>query len=236
MNVGFFSNGIDYSLPHPSIPKRTILIICKVLDRAWNLLIENPPEGFHFLSADEDLITTHLKSIIENRLRKHGEVSGFNSKTFGRVQRDAKVSNYNGNHLDKMPDIFFDLKRDDLLMVINEYDGLFVECKPVDKNHPVGSCYIQKGLIRFINGDYAWAMQEGMMIAYSCQNYPLAKLEIELKSNKQKYLNTLNYSTLSDNTISQSKHKRIFDWPEKRGTACPINVYHLWKFKPGICP
>lgn len=140
MTVGFFSNGINYSLPHPPIPKRTILIICKVLDCAWDLLVKHPPQGVDFISADEDTITTHLKSIIENRLRKHGEIPGFNSKTFGRVQRDAKVSNYNGNHLDKMPDIFFDLKRDDISTILSEHDGLFVECKPVDDKHTVGSC------------------------------------------------------------------------------------------------
>ena len=175
MSVGFFTQGITFEWPHPKISERMILLICNVIDKAWSLLKANPPEGFDFSTADEDTITAKLKEIIENRLRKNGEVPGFNTETFGRVERDSKVINYNGSHLDKMPDLFFDLKREDL-PVYNEYDGLFVECKPVDRDHPVLSSYIKKGLYRFVNGDYAWAMQEALMVGDVHSNYTFGRL------------------------------------------------------------
>ena len=38
--------------------------------------------------------------------------------------------------------------------------------KPVDDDHATGTHYCDSGINRFVNGDYAWAMQEGMMVAY----------------------------------------------------------------------
>ena len=55
---------------------------------------------------------------------------------------------------------------DDTARVISTQNGLFVECKPVDAAHPPGGDYCDAGLIRFVNGDYAWAMQESLMVGY----------------------------------------------------------------------
>ena len=34
MAIGFFTHGIDYTLPHPKIPQRTVLLLCKVINSA----------------------------------------------------------------------------------------------------------------------------------------------------------------------------------------------------------
>ena len=154
MTVGFFTHGIEYTLPHPQIPQRTILLVCKVIKMAWQLVEGMPPSNFILQSADEDTVTQMLVEIIENRLRKSGDVDGFNCALFGKVTREPKITNVDKKHPDKMPDIFFDLKRDQL-PILSDQDGLFVECKPVDRKHPILSCYCKKGLIRFVNGDYA---------------------------------------------------------------------------------
>nr|MDA3791629.1 hypothetical protein [Desulfobacula sp.] len=183
MVVGFFTRGIDFTLPHPEIPKRTILLLCNVIKKAWLLLEENPPSGFSLESAYEDVITRELVEIIENVLRQSGEVGGFNSAMFGRVTRGQEITNFNKEHPDKMPDIFFDLKRDRLSILSNQ-DGLFVECKPVDKNHHVWSCYCKHGLARFVNGDYAWAMQDALMVGYTKNLYAFEHLSSILKDKK----------------------------------------------------
>ncbi len=64
-----------------------------------------------------------------------------------------------------MPDLVFFLNRDSLPILVS-HDALAVECKPVDENHPVGEFYCEKGLKRFVIGDYAWPMQEAMMVGY----------------------------------------------------------------------
>ena len=37
----------------------------------------------------------------------------------------------------------------------------------VNSKHYSGSDYCDDGLVRFVRGDYAWAMQEAMMLAYT---------------------------------------------------------------------
>ena len=227
MAVGFFTYGIEFVLPHPPIHPRTILLLCKVIKRAWQLLIENPPSGFLLQSAGEDAITLELVYIIENVLRKRGEVAGFNFALFGKVIRGQEITNFDKTHPDKRPDIFFDLKRDKL-PVLSDQDGLFVECKPVDHKHPILSCYCKKGLIRFVDGDYAWAMQDALMVGYDKGDYSFGKLASVLDDGRNSaFLNTTNHSVVNE-YMYRSNHKREFKWPKKRGQACPINVSHLW--------
>lgn len=229
MAVGFFTHGIEFTLPHPQIPQRTVLLLCKVIKRAWRLLEETPPSEFILQTADEDTITQVLvDDIIERRLRKNGEVEGFNCALFGKVTREPKITNVDKKHPDKMPDIFFDLKRDQL-PILSDQDGLFVECKPVDHKHPILSCYCKKGLIRFVNGDYAWAMQDALMVGYVKKPYSFKKLASVLDDGKKSAaLKTTNHSAVDKYATYRSNHNRDFEWPENRGQACPIMVSHLW--------
>jgi len=228
MAVGFFTLGIDYTLPHPQISQRVVLLLCKVIKRAWQLLKEKPPSGFLLQSADEDTITQVLVEIIENRLRKNGDVDGFNCALFGKVSREPKITNVDKKHPDKMPDIFFDLKRDQQ-PILSDQDGLFVECKPVDSNHPISSCYCKKGLIRFVNGDYAWAMQDVLMVGYATECYSFTNFVSVLDDGKKSaVLKTTNHSAVDEYAIYRSSHNRDFEWPESQGQACPIMVSHLW--------
>lgn len=228
MSVGFFTHGIKYSLPHPRIPQRTILLLCMVIKRAWELLQEKPPNNFLLHSADEDTITQVLVEIIENRLRKNGDVTGFNCVLFGKVSREPKITNVDKKHPDKMPDIFFDLKRDQL-PILSDQDGLFVECKPIDREHPILSCYCMKGLVRFVNGDYAWAMQDALMVAYVKGHYSFRDLESVIEDGKKSsVLRTTDHSELERYTIYRSRHNRGFEWPEGHGQACSILLTHLW--------
>lgn len=153
--------------------------------RGWDTFFrQNRISMMYHSSANEDTITQMLKEIIENRLRKNGEIEGFNCALFGKVTRDQKIPNVDKKHPDKMPDIFFDLKREKL-PVLSDQDGLFVECKPVDQKHPIFSCYCKKGLIRFIDGDYAWAMQDALMVGYVKTPYSLKRFASVLDDNKK---------------------------------------------------
>jgi hypothetical protein len=232
MTVGFFTQGIEFTLPHPPIPQRTILLICKVIRRAWQLLAESPPVGFFLSSADEDSITLELVEIIENRLRKYGEVDGFDCVHFGKVTRGQEITNFNKKRPDKRPDILFDLKREQYPIFSNQ-DGLFVECKPIDNKHPILSCYCNKGLIRFVNGDYAWAMQNALMVGYVTGHYSFKKLASVLDDGKSAPLKTNNHIGLDVYSLYRSNHTREFEWLENRGQACQISITHLWLLMAG---
>ena len=191
------------------------------------MLKEHPPSGFDLQSENENNITLVLIDIIENRLRQRGEIDGFNPALFGRVTRDQKISNIDGSHPDKMPDMHFDLKREHL-PILSIQDGLFVECKPVDRRHPVLSCYCKKGLIRFVVGDYAWAMQDALMIGYAKPQYTFKKLSSIMKNKRNAEFNTVDHNEIGEFSIYRSIHERHFEWPENRGKACRITVFHQW--------
>ena len=91
---GFFTRGVTFELPHPGIPIRLILIVDAAIELGLQLLREAPPPDFVLGLADEDIITCQLQWIIENRLRKTKEVPGFDKRTFGKVSREPKVTNF----------------------------------------------------------------------------------------------------------------------------------------------
>lgn len=166
--AGFFTLGVPperYDLPHPRLGLPVILFLRRVLLRAFGKLRDR---GLPLATDREDRVTERLFHVLENDLRQTGEVVGFNVTLYDRVVRHAEVTNYNGQKLAKTPDLSFKLRSPgaEPRAVVSSHDALFVECKPVDADHSAGSAYCDDGLIRFVNGDYAWAMQEAMMLAY----------------------------------------------------------------------
>lgn len=192
--------------------------------------------------AKEDELTAALRSVIENDLRQSGSVNGFNRRNYESVIRQGEVANFDGTCRAKTPDLCFKLRYDDLEppKMLSEFDALFVECKPVDATHPAGSKYCDDGLIRFVNGDYAWAMQEGMMLAYSRHGRTISD-HLILAMNDDKRMKSLATSQHpqkcdvhggaardSAEALHISKHSRSFSWPDGKGVATEITVYHLW--------
>ena len=240
--TGFFTGGVPaerYVFPHPRLPFPTILVIRRVLLRAFAVLRENK---FDLTNAKEDEVTSALRSVVESNLRQTGEVPGFNKKTFEFVPRQAQWENYSRTVVTKTPDLFFKLRDDESepRPVLSEFEGLFVEAKPVDKSHPVGGKYCDDGLIRFVRGDYAWAMQEAMMLAYVRDGRTIAKHLIPAmrEPSRMKSLPTSQLPKMSlapeasasseMEAVHISLHPRNFSWPANKGPATEITVYHLW--------
>jgi hypothetical protein len=237
---GFFTLGISpelYHLPHPPLGLPVILLIRRVLLRAFEVLRQ---QNFNLAEAGEDEITAALRSVIENDLRVTGSIAGFSNHTYESVVRQGQWANYNGTILTKTPDLCFRLRHDEAPRpVIPEFDALFIECKPVDTTHPAGSKYCDDGLIRFVRGDYAWAMQEGMMLAYARNGrsvgghlIPAMSEPRRMDSLKTLFLPTLCKSSAAGcpaaEAIHISQHGRGFPWPHGKGAATQITVYHFW--------
>jgi hypothetical protein len=137
---------------------------------------------------------------------------------------------------------FFKLRRDDCAarMVLTEYDALFVECKPVGATHPAGAKYCDDGLIRFVIGDYAWAMQEGMMLAYARDGRTIAGYLVPAMTERKRMVSLATIELPKacqgpDATrdahaerVHISKHRRGFSWLHAKGKATDITIYHLW--------
>lgn len=235
--AGFFSERIEFRLPHPSLDVSVLLIAHEAVCFGLKLLRDKPPSGFNLGTALEDQITRQLHWILENRLRKSSEVAGFDERIFRRIWRAPEFTNADGKHPAKKPDLVFELARDEPL-VLSSHDGLFVECKPVGNSHSVSKHYCDKGAVRFVNGDYAWAMQEGMMLAYVRDNYTIGThLKAVLTSVPQRkalglassvnVVSGSNASSVSE-SLHYTTHKRSFKWPQKKGPAKPIQLFHSW--------
>lgn len=238
--VGLFTgvSPAEYHLPHRRLGLPVILLVRRVICRAFETLRE---QNVDLATAVEDDVTAKLKSVIENHLRQKGIVPGFNKQAFESVIRQGQVANYDGTRRAKTPDLCFKLRNDERdYDGLAEHDALFVECKPVDSSHSAGGKYCDQGLIRFVCGDYAWAMQEGMMLAYARDGRTIADhLTPEMKAPAR--MASLNTSQLPTplkekgaaasrhaEAIHISKHKRQFSWPDGKGPATEITIYHLW--------
>ena len=240
--AGFFTLGVSadrYHLPHPRIGLPIVFVIRRVLLRAFEMLRER---NFNLADAKEDEVTAALRSVVENDLRKTGVVHGFDHRTYESVHRQGQVANYDGTSLGKSPDLCFKLRHDDFASrsVISEFDALFVECKPVDRSHGAGSKYCDEGVIRFVSGDYAWAMQEGMMLAYVRHGRSIAHHLIPAMKEPARTatLGTVQHPEPCEaagapasgeaETVHISEHRRGLEWPDEKGPACNITIYHLW--------
>ena len=233
-NAGFFAAGVDYQLPHPTIDSAVFVVIHNAVRRAFALLRATT---FSLPTAQEDQITQQLQWILEDRLRQTGEVPGFDERVFRRVLRAPEVTNFDGQHPAKKPDLVFELARDETL-VLSSQDSLFVECKRVGTTHPVGSVYCDTGVSRFIDGDYAWAMQEAMMLGYVRSGYTiLGKLDPILAAQPhydrlgQPTATALVPASVSDPStehLRSTLHNRSFDWPHGQGPAVNIRLFHSW--------
>jgi hypothetical protein len=236
---GFFTLGVPperYRLPHPRLGLPLILLVRRVLCRAFEKLREGP---FPLAGAHEDKVTAALRAVIENDLRETGSIPGFSRRTYEPVVRQGQVANFDGTRLAKSPDLRFQLRHgdEDPRTVLAEYDALFVECKPVDNAHSAGHCYCDDGLVRFVRGDYAWAMQEGMMLAYVRHGRTIAAHLVPAMQGTERMTSLATIElpracrTLVDarsEPIHVSKHRREFAWPDRKGKACNITIYHLW--------
>jgi hypothetical protein len=235
---GFFTAAPDYRLPHPQIPLRVILTTHLAIVKAFELLRANAPAGFVLSTAKEDEITRKLHCIMENRLLGSREVAGFDRRRIKNVVRAPEVSNYDGEHPAKRPDLMLFLMQRETLSVLHTQNALFAECKPVDDDHPIGSHYCDGGIRRFVNGDYAWAMQEGMVVAYVRGGRTISKNLAPALASQSRHTDlgspaapmvvsasrTFNNSEALQSTL----HQRSFTWPAGRGTACKIRIFHSW--------
>ena len=237
----FFTHGLDphaYRLPHPPFGLPVILVVRQAITRAFEILKARSdcPIG----TASEDAITIALRAVLENVLRQTGEVGGFSRETFEKVERQHRVTNHDGVLISKEPDMKFTIRDDRGSDVISTEDGLFVECKPVDGKHAPGTHYCDRGIQRFVDGDYAWAMQEAMMLGYVRGGRTIARdlLPAMQKESRRQKLKTMalprpvpekeRSEQTTDDPLHSSRHRRGFSWRDGKGDACPITVYHSW--------
>lgn len=223
-------------LPHPRISLAVLLIAERAIAKAWEILRQRPPADLDLLAAPEDAITEGLHVVLCDEVYSRGRVPGFDRKLFGKpTPPSAKLRNFSGEHLGKMPDLLLDLVGRPPVARPSQ-DWLFIECKPVDSDHAAGSCYCKKGLVRFVNGDYAWVMRQAMMVGYARQGYTIRPKLSEALEARRATISTRRLPTQCGHSratrfsepVCITEHDRNFPYPGTGTQAPPITVRHLW--------
>jgi len=233
MPQGFFKP--QAGLPHKPIPLAVHLIVEAALRESWRRLRQHPPARFNIETADEDVVTHELQKVLHGEVFDSKHAAGFTSEFFAAPVRAAKWENFNGRKRDLMPDLFFGMIGRPKARIPWQ-DGLFVECKPIDKRRSAGRHYCDRGIKRFVRGDYAWAMTSALMVGYASQGYNLSAKLAEALNTRARKIPTLaklkpcqhsQASPVSERAYF-SQHGRSFKYIQTREAAPPITIRHLW--------
>lgn len=223
----------QFPLPHAPFPLAVWLIAEDAIRMAWVRLRQRSPAVFELASANEDTITLKLHEVLVDEVYGTGAVEGFDDTIMQIGSREAKFQNFNGKHPDKMPDLHIGILQ--RANVRQSQDGIFVECKPVDADHTVGVHYCDKGISRFVEGDYAWAMTTALMVAYAARGYAIDPKLIDALT-RSDTISTVSMPTPcpSSETVlfcdqtQVTVHRRDFQYVESGEAAPNITLRHLW--------
>lgn len=227
--------------PAPIAPS-LLLVVQNALAVAWRALLEEVKNGlFSICDAEEDDITERLYMIL-GEMHAAGEAAVSGLSQFETPVREGNMRNHDRKHKDKQPDLAFRPLRGYIQTSNTVPAAIFIECKPIDHRHPLPSTYCRAGLIRFVNGDYAWAVDRAMMVGYvrnvcalpgglsTCFDDARLAAELGLRG----VLETLLPTALGD-TVCQSRHERSFCLLGNPSPVGVITVHHLWLSLPDPC-
>lgn len=145
-------------------------------------------------------------------------VPGFTRNVFELPHLDPPTGNIDDSSIQKMPDLRFHLTNAETcgrkVEKLNQY-AWFCECKIIEEHHSSRTYqnYLNQGIQRFIDGQYAWAMPHAQMIAYV--RWPSDATDMGAD-----YM-CLVLSSERDGNICITKHARTH-------SLAPIELRHLW--------
>lgn len=227
----FFQDDYEF-MPYLPYPKRTVLLIQAAVVLAWQRVC------FGFTGDEiEDEITLQLEAKI-NEVRDRGQLEGFSEDAFQTVTRGASQVNYNLTSINKQPDLAFRLVKKNKHGENSTFKALFVECKPVDAQHSIKDAYLSKGVIRFVNGDYAWAMPQAMVLGYVFHKtksvrelHGVYKKEAAEPAYMLQNISGITSSQDGDHHRFDSTHRR--EWKGfKEFKPGEITLFHMWLTRP----
>lgn len=221
----------DFPLPLPPLHWLHVEAICQGLLYIWQRLVEMEPEAVAV--SDEPALNSVLVSAINRQLALDDPALARFAMLVERAQSGVQTPNYRGDRLELRPDISLPLKARGAALL----HPLVVECKILDK--PQGKTvrlYCNLGLLQFVNGDYAWARQDGFMLAYVRDGSTTAAALTPFLD-KSRESEADNFSTLrlpdpvgEGTDQAESTHDRTFRYVNKPSHERPgaIVIRHLW--------
>lgn len=234
MKSGFLTSPIlrtEREYPFDDLPLSVKSIIVRAIEAAWERITHDSDQrGGTLVEEGEEVLTTRLEQCL-NDMQTENHPSGFSASLFETVVREAAVASYDDSSLKKKPDLTVRLNSTRPGVERSPYSGLFVECKIVGPRHPLRD-YCEKGLFRFVCGEYAWAMRCGMMIGYAWKGFTVEeKLSSYLASGvagtvNLRFLPRLVSAISEAVPVYESGHGRT--WTRNGKSHGDISILHLW--------
>jgi hypothetical protein len=222
--IAELTRGID--LPLLPLHPQHLQVIVEALYAAWTDLLHRHPQTL--LQQDEAAIN----ALMETRLLALLDEDLLWAQMVRAVARGREMVSFDGTHLEKRPDLSL------FLTGRNAAFPLTIECKIVDEaKDKSGKLYCDKGLSRFLTGEYAWATREAVMIAYvrdkSTIASTLAPLFVSQVSGPAPYAaeGALFIVDAPPLELATSSHRRSFRYPLRqppRDEPGAIALWHLW--------
>jgi len=223
--IGELTRGLH--LPLHAVDAMHLELIAESLSRAFQDIRSAHPETV--ASGDEAEVT----ALLEARLNTLAEQNTFWRQLVMLVVRGKESVSFDGSNIEKRPDLSI------YLSDRSRNFPLIAEAKVLDHSTAkTVTLYCNKGLCRFLQGEYAWASQEAFMLAYvrdgssiNGQLTPLLAKDMTLASARYatQMLPTSVGNGASD--LAWSRHARAFEYIHQAPpihTPGPITVWHLW--------
>lgn len=224
------------SLPLSAMSMRHLCVIEKALAAAWIAMKSSATGQKVIASGSEDEITIRLQqelNAMRNQRSGHKAI-GFNKSFFGLVSRSSSFLSYDAKHLNKSPDLVIRLTalRKGTNSALEDYDAVFIECKPLSQVHPLSE-YAVNGILRFTEGQYAWAMPHALMVAYVKNKNKLPD-SLDALTKPKTGMVKRQHCTLAAATqckvnpeVYTTDHSRSWKYPEGNSPGA-IKLRHLW--------
>lgn len=211
-------------IPLPSLDPEILELVVEAIAMTWNAVRNGYPVVVQ--NGDEAEISALLETMLNADLCA---VPGLELIVSG-VDRGRETVNFDGRRIETRPDLSFRLTHLDARF------RLIAECKIIDiSNGKTSALYRDKGITRFIEGDYAWAQRDAIMLAYvRCGS----QLESTILGNLSTFPKMACVSSglrihpsglVPANNLGVSKHARAFSYVHTT-SAVPgqIELWHLW--------
>lgn len=161
------------SFPYPRFQSTTLDAVIAAIERAWLPIAEE--EQALRDRRDEWKLNAALADRMDKlrRSKRIGErIAKFTTTIFETPNHDSATRDYTGRKVRPRPDITIRFRGRKPAVADPIADAIIIECKRMQRDHNVGR-YIQTGMNKFIDGTYAWAVQQAMMVGYLERKYVL---------------------------------------------------------------
>jgi hypothetical protein len=217
---------VGLTLPLSPIAPAHMAVILEALAKTWAEMMSS--NSATCSDGDEKAVNALLEPRLNSRFQTDPDYLNLVSS----VVRGKETVNFNGAALEKRPDL-------SLMFAAPRHNfPLVIECKIID--HPddkTTRLYCNEGLIRFVNGEYAWATKEAIMLAYvrdgsTVEGRLVAHLTTAAGKSPDPF-QSVAYPTSDIDvhpTAHRSEHGRTFSYPAEvdGGDPGPIRLWHLW--------